>query len=182
MEVFMNLRTKSLFPYAGGMNCVDIFGYVSHGIPGIEIVGLGKHSRPLKEKFVYLTRDLNLKLPKRRFVICVEGDIESKKFQNEEFRYLELPMLVMLWSLAGHLPFQQLDDCFCSGKVSVEGHIESIDYNESIQNLLLEWLQDEADSIFKIIAPDKSEINDQFYHLSIEGLWKHLNQRQIDDL
>ncbi len=63
----MNLRTRSIYPYAGNYYPVDIFGYTSHGIPGLEIVGLGKYGKSVKEKFIYLTRVKNLKVPKKRY-------------------------------------------------------------------------------------------------------------------
>ncbi len=170
----MNMRTKSLYPHAGQLCSVDIFGYASHGIPGIEIVGMGKHSRSLKEKFVYLSRVRRLKFPKKRYVLCVEGELENKKFKDEEFRYLELPLLVMLWSLTGHLPLAQLEDCFASGKVSVEGDIISLLLKESEQNDLCELLKIDDEIDLKIIAPENQVITDRHYHLPIEGLFESL--------
>ena len=170
----MNMRTKSLYPF-GGVYCpVDIFGYSSHGIPGIEIVGVGKYARAMKEKFIFLSRTRNLKFPLRRFVLCVEGELEGKKFKDEEYRYLELPLLVMLWSLTGHLPLRQLDDCFASGKVSVEGEISSLQLNESEQKDLQELFKLEDEQSLKIIAPNAHNVCGDFYHLPIEGLWDSL--------
>lgn len=170
----MNMRTKSLYPHAGQLCPVDIFGYASHGIPGIEIVGMGKHSRSLKEKFVYLSRVRQLKFPKKRFVLCVEGELENKKFKEEEYRYLELPLLVMLWSLTGHLPLSQLEDCFASGKVSVEGDIVPLHLKASEQDNLCELLNIDDEIDLKIIAPSDHSITDRHYHLPLEGLLESL--------
>lgn len=170
----MNLRTRSLYSHAGQYFPVDIFGYVSHGTPGIEIVGMGKHSRAMKEKFVYLSRVRQLRLPKRRFVICVEGEIEGKKFKDEEYRYLEFPMLLVLWSLSGHLPFSHLDDCISTGKVSIDGDVECMDLQKELQNKLFNLFAILHEEEMKIIAPDKMEISDDFYHLSLEGIMKSL--------
>ncbi len=175
----MNMRTKSLYPYAGQLCSVDIFGYSSHGIPGIEIVGMGKYSRSLKEKFVYLSRVRDLKLPKKRFVLCVEGELEKKKFKEEEYRYLELPLLVMLWSLTGHLPISQLEDCFAAGKVSVEGEVVHLLLKPSEQNQLCELLDINDEIDLKIIAPNESVIHARHYLLPIEGLWNSLNRKSI---
>jgi hypothetical protein len=171
----MNMRTKSLYPHAGQLCSVDIFGYASHGIPGIEIVGMGKHSRSLKEKFVYLSRVRELKFPKKRFVLCVEGELENKKFKDEEYRYLELPLLVMLWSLTGHLPLSQLEDCFASGKVSVEGDIASLALKESEQNNLCELLNIDEEIDLKLIGPNGHYVTERHYHLPLEGLLESLS-------
>jgi len=170
----MNMRTKSLYPF-GGVYCpVDIFGYSSKGIPGIEIVGVGRHARSMKEKFVYLSRTKQLKFPMRRYVLCVEGELEGKKFKDEEYRYLELPLLVMLWSLTGHLPFRQLDDCFAAGKVSVEGEVSVLNLNSVEQNLLNDLFNLNEDQSLKIIAPNAAIIGEDFYHLPLEGLMESL--------
>src|SRR5215217_7585557 len=132
------MRTKSLYPYAGGFCPVDIFGYASNGIPGIEIVGMGKHGRGVKEKFVYLSRQKKLKFPLKRFVLCVEGELEIKKFKEEEYRFLELPLLMMLWSLTGHLPLEHLEDCFASGKISVEGFVSPLELSMKDQEKLID--------------------------------------------
>lgn len=170
----MNIRTKSIYPHGGILNSVDLFGYVSHGVPGLEIVGLGKHGRGIKEKFIYLSREYKLKLPKRRFVICVEGEIEGKKFKNEEYRYLELPMLLILWTLSGHLPFKTLEDCFSSGKVSLNGEVDSIELNNDLQSRIPELLDLEVDHAIKIITSEEMKIEDEFYHISVEEIFKSI--------
>lgn len=175
----MNMRTKSLYPHAGQLCPVDIFGYASHGIPGIEIVGMGKHSRSLKEKFVYLSRVRQLKFPKKRYVLCVEGELENKKFKDEEYRYLELPLLLMLWSLTGHLPLSQLEDCFASGKVSVEGDFTALNLKNSEQDELCELLDIDEEINLKIIAPNNHFISDRHYHLPIEGLMESLMVSEV---
>jgi hypothetical protein len=173
-EKYMNMRTKSLYPFAGQYCPVDIFGYASNGIPGIEIVGLGKHTRGVKEKFIYLSRKRKLKFPLKRFVLCIEGEIEGKKFKEEEYKYLELPLLLMLWSLTGHLPLENLEDCFASGKVSVEGEVTSLEMELSDQGNLAELLNLGDGDVLKIIAPENSSILEKHYHLSLEGLFSSL--------
>lgn len=170
----MNMRTKSLYPYAGQYCPVDIFGYASNGIPGIEIVGLGKYSRSMKEKFIYLSRERKLRFPLKRFVLCIEGEVEGKKFKEEEYRYLELPLLIMLWSLTGHLPLGNLDDCFASGKISVEGDVVALPLNHDEQGRLGDIFKLDDDQTLKIIAPDSMVITKDHYHLPIEGLFASL--------
>jgi hypothetical protein len=171
----MNMRTKSLYPYGGQYYPVDIFGYSSKGVPGIEIVGLGKYSRSMKEKFIFLSREKKLKFPLRRFVLCIEGEMESKKFKDEEYRYLELPLLVMLWSLTGHLPLEHLEDCFASAKVSIEGDINPLDLSLQQLEQLSDLFSLEDSQCLKIIAPNKMNIGESHYHLPVEGLFQSLS-------
>lgn len=170
----MNMRTKSLYPYAGQYCPVDIFGYASNGIPGIEIVGLGKYTRGVKEKFIYLSRERKLKFPLKRFVLCIEGEVEGKKFKEEEYRYLELPLLIMLWSLTGHLPLGNLDDCFSSGKISVEGDVMPLVLLPKEQEQLGDMFNLEEGQMLKIIAPGNMSIFEDYYHLPLEGLFDSL--------
>jgi hypothetical protein len=123
---------------------------------------------------VYLSRVRQLKFPKKRYVLCVEGELENKKFKDEEYRYLELPLLVMLWSLTGHLPLSQLEDCFASGKVSVEGDIVSLPLKESEQDGLCDLLNIDDEIDLKIIAPEGHMITQRHYHLPLEGLLESL--------
>jgi hypothetical protein len=170
----MNMRTKSLYPYAGQYYPVDIFGYSSNGIPGIEIVGVGKYARSMKEKFIYLSREKKLKFPLRRFVLCVEGEVEGKKFKDEEYRYLELPLLMMLWSLTGHLPLQALEDCFSSGKISIEGVVTALELSDSEQMGLSDLFNLTELQALKIIAPSKTRVHEDYYHLPLEGLMESI--------
>ncbi|MEA9355195.1 hypothetical protein SHI21_03240 [Bacteriovorax sp. PP10] len=170
----MNMRTKSLYPFAGQYCPVDIFGYASNGIPGIEIVGLGKYSRSMKEKFIYLSRERKLRFPLKRFVLCIEGEVEGKKFKEEEYRYLELPLLLMLWSLTGHLPLGHLEDCFASGKISVEGEVSALLLNNQEQENLNEIFKLDDDQVLKIIAPEKTAVFSDYYHLPLEALFASL--------
>lgn len=165
-----NMRTKSLYPYGGQLFETNIFGYSTKGIPGIEIVGMGRHSRAIKEKFVYISRQKQLKFPLRRYVLCVEGELEGKKFKEEEFRYLELPLLIMLWSLTGNLPVESLEDCFSVGKVSVEGEIKTLNLI-SLTNYIEDMFSLENHQKIKIIAPKDSQVSESFYHLPLEEIW-----------
>jgi hypothetical protein len=169
------MRTKSLYPFAGQYCPVDIFGYSSNGIPGIEIVGVGRHARSMKEKFIYLSREKKLKFPLKRFVLCVEGDIEGKKFKDEEYRFLELPLLMMLWSLTGHLPLQALEDCFASGKISIEGEVTTLPLTDNEQMSLIDLFKLTEDQSLKVIAPDNTPVYEEYYHLSFEGLMQSMS-------
>ena len=99
----------------GRAQLVDLFGYSSKGLPGIEVVGIGNLGRALKEKFVYLSRQQHLKLPPRRYVLCVEN--REGLVDKDNFGPLEFPLLLLFWALAGQLPVARLDDCIAHGKV-----------------------------------------------------------------
>lgn len=174
----MSIRTKSFYPHTGHMHVVDLFGYATKGIPGIEIVGLGKYSRTLKEKFIYLTKQKELKLPLKRYVLCVEGNLEGKKFIDEEYRYLELPLLLILWSLSGHLQLEKLDDCFSCGKVSVEGEVKTLDLNNDDFELIVEMFGLPKHEILKIIAPKSVTNLDDFYHIPLEDIWSSIGENK----
>ena len=115
---------KGFFPITNGIRVLNLFAYQSKGLPGLEIVGLGKLSRPLKEKLVYLTRKQEIKLPLKRYVLCVDlQEFTGNEKMIEDLRWLELPILFLFWTLGGILHFDQLEDCMASGKVMIDGSI-----------------------------------------------------------
>lgn len=68
----MNTRIIAMYPCKGKFCTVEIFGYSTRGLPGLEIVGLGGSGRQLKEKLIYITRLQKVGLPLNRYVLCVE--------------------------------------------------------------------------------------------------------------
>ncbi|MCK6594261.1 MAG: hypothetical protein L6Q33_03605 [Bacteriovoracaceae bacterium] len=166
--VFMRMSCK--FPYQGHLEKADVFGYTTKGIPGIEIVGLGKHGRQMKEKFIYLSKERGIRYPHLRYILCVEGEIEGKKFKNEEFRYLELPLLLMLWKMADVLPIYELTDCFAAGKISIQGEIDYLQLPLKTQEHLFHELGQESVGIPKLIAPRQMPVSPDFGHIHLEEL------------
>ncbi|MCP4912516.1 MAG: hypothetical protein GY909_05310 [Oligoflexia bacterium] len=121
----MHTKIISLVPCLKKDYYVEIFGYCSKSVPGLEIVGLGNTGKVIKEKFVYLSREKGLSFPAKRFKLCVDLPDEDVKVINKEgdLSWLELPMLLLFWSLTKNLPIQKLDDCFCSARVNLRGGI-----------------------------------------------------------
>lgn len=106
-----------------GPRIITIFGYATRGVPGIELSGCGKLAKNIKEKLIYMTRVRKLKLPTKRFVICVDlNDLEFELPQGE-LKWIEFPILLMFWYLAGFIPIKKLEDCICSGWIDTRGDI-----------------------------------------------------------
>lgn len=100
---------------------INLFGYTTRGIPGLEIVGMGKNSRTVKEKLIFLTRQQNNSIPLNRFVLSI--DPVSRVEKEDDFNWLELPLLILYWSLLNWIPLKNLENCFTSGRVFPGGAI-----------------------------------------------------------
>lgn len=119
----METQINSYFNSKKGARLVRIFGYSTKGIPGLEINGVGKLSKNMKEKMIYLTRSRKLSVPLRRFVICVDLNDLEESISWQELKWLEFPILLLYWQLSGILPVSKLEDCLCSGTVLSNGEI-----------------------------------------------------------
>jgi hypothetical protein len=99
---------------------VTVFGYATKSLPGLEINGLGRYGKTLKEKLIYLTRVRQLPVPLKRFVISTEYDLEQ---DPELLRWLDVPVLLLYWYLAGLVPVRRLENCLAVGHISPAGLI-----------------------------------------------------------
>jgi len=122
----MEIKINSLVLNRNNYQWCEVFGYTSKGQPGIEIIGLGAKGRAIKEKLTYLSKRRKLTFPVLRFVICIEGD----NLDKSDIEFLELPILLAFWSMAGVVPIKRLDHCFCSGRVSLEGQVSYLKISE----------------------------------------------------
>lgn len=120
-----SLRINGIFNLAGRDHPIEIFGYSTKGVPGLEIVGLGTHGRVIREKFIYLSRTFGVSLPLKRFILCLENHPLLKQVESDGIKWLELPLLILFWSLGERLNFIKLEDCFACGAVSSSGKIYS---------------------------------------------------------
>ncbi len=164
------IRMSSRYPYQGQTETADLFGYSTKGIPGIEIVGLGKYNRQIKEKFIFLLKERNIKLPLMRYILCIESDVEKKKFSNEEYRYLELPLFLMLLKLSELIPIYDLTDCLASAKIHINGEIEPFPMTLTEQSRIFEEFSNTYVGCPKLIAPKNYFVINDFFHISIEEL------------
>lgn len=110
------IRSYSFSKRDEGM--VTLFGYATKSLPGLEINGLGKYGKTLKEKIIFLTRSRQLPVPLKRFVISTEYDLDH---DPETLRWLDLPILLLYWYLAGILPMGRLDNCLAVGHITPGG-------------------------------------------------------------
>lgn len=126
----MEIKINALIPIQNQARWVQVFGYTSKSQPGLEINGINGKGRTIKEKITFLSKKRRLRYPLKRFVLCVEGESLDKG----QLDYLELPLLLCFWSMAGFLPLKRLDNCFAMGRISLEGEVEH--FLPSSENLL----------------------------------------------
>ena len=118
----METQIKAYYQTPQGIKFVTIFGYATKGVPSLEINGVGRLSKNIKEKIIFLTRTRKLKVPLRRFVVCV--DLNELNQQGEQhLKSLEFPILLLYWFLCGLVPICKLDDCLASGWLKANGEI-----------------------------------------------------------
>lgn len=117
-----------------GPTLITLFGYATKSVPGLEINGLGKYGKPLKEKIVFVTRSRNLRIPIKRFILNVEISDDLGGLESASVKWLEYPLLLHYWFLAGLLPISKLDNCMAVGSLSPSGVVEE-PHSEVVLNL-----------------------------------------------
>jgi hypothetical protein len=132
MNRHMQTSIKALIPTKKTYKVVTLFGYSSKGVPGIELIGLGKHSRTLREKLVYLCRKRGIKFPVKRFVICVDTNEEVSRMNYDELQWLEFPFFLLLLNFLELLPMSRLDNCLSFGKINADGELTQLSVNEKV--------------------------------------------------
>ncbi len=104
----------------GYLSC-QLFAYSSKTLPAIEIVGMGKRGKIIKEKIVYWLKKRNIRLPAKRYVLCLETFHRLNFDDEESIRWLELPSLILLLVLADIIQLCDVDKCFSAGHLGLEG-------------------------------------------------------------
>jgi hypothetical protein len=120
----METQLQSCYFTKKGPALVTLFGYATKSVPGLEINGLGKYGRAIKEKIVFVTRTRQLQIPLKRFVLNVELSDELGDLEGSAVKWLEYPLLLHYWFLAGLLPISKLDNCLALGSLSPSGLVE----------------------------------------------------------
>lgn len=164
----MELRIRSFVQTACGPKLVDIFGYSSRSLPQLEIHAPLPIQKVLKQKILYLSKDRNLEIPAKRFVLCL--DHGGLRLDADQLFQLELPFLVLFWALAEVVQVKRLEDCICNGSISIDGTINSMNFNSVHLNILKQR------GLLKIISNYELE---GFHIISLESLINPLGQFQV---
>jgi hypothetical protein len=133
---------------------IELFGYCSKGVPGLEIIGLGPKGRQVKEKLIFLVKEWRLKFPLKRFVICLEQDVKSLQLKAGSENWLELPILILFLELSDNLAIQGLENCMASGKIALDGEVESFSYSQEFWQQLSLILQEKKKTLCYIGSSD----------------------------
>ncbi len=116
----MELFIHAYYPVkSAGIKRVKLFGHTTNGIPGLEIVGMRRGSRALKEKLVFFSKRLHLHFPLKRFVLCIEEEPEILG----DISFLEFPLFFLWLNLAEIIRIKNLESCICSGRLLLTGEI-----------------------------------------------------------
>lgn len=120
----METQLQSCYFTKKGPFIVTLFGYATKSVPGLEINGLGKYGKAIKEKIVFITRTRQLQIPLKRFVLNVEISDDLGDLESNSVKWLEYPLLLHYWYLAGLLPITKLDNCLAVGSITPSGLVE----------------------------------------------------------
>ncbi len=167
----MGTSLSGIIPLGKRIKMVEIFGYSTKGIPGLEIIGLKNLSRQIREKFVFIGKTKNIPIPLKRYVLCVESTVESEKLSDEDLRYLEFPLLLLYWSLAEVIHMGHLSDCLASGKIDPLGNLKSYEYPKEV----LDWLALKGEnSPLRLLVPRDCFVPQSLYKLPMEDVMEPL--------
>ena len=119
----METQLQSCYFTKKGPSLVTLFGYATKSVPGLEINGLGKYGKAIKEKIVFVTRSRQLQIPLKRFVLNVEITDDLGDLEGSSVKWLEYPLLLHYWYLAGLLPISKLDNCLAIGSLTPNGEV-----------------------------------------------------------
>lgn len=120
----METQLQTCYFTKKGPSLVTLFGYATKSVPGLEINGLGKYGKSIKEKIVFVTRTRGLQIPLKRFVLNAEITDDLGDLESGSVKWLEYPLLLHYWYLAGLLPISKLDNCLAVGSLTPSGTIE----------------------------------------------------------
>lgn len=174
------MRINSYIPINGQWQIISIFGYSSKSIPGLEIKGLGAYGMILKEKIVYLSKANNLRLPLKKFVLCVDLPSNAKK-DRASIAWLDLPVLIIFWKMLGFLPLGKLEDCFAAGVIKTNGKIIPLRMNEEAMLKLQLHLEKNYNLSAKFFLSQQSKKTRGINMIPLEQIF-HKNYMEIKSL
>lgn len=166
ISLIMNVKLYGLLSFRNSYCLPTLYGYTTKGLPGIEIIGLGSMGRVLKEKIIFITRELGKKYPMRRYVLSIEGLEEFNKNEQKELKNLELGFLILFWKLADIVSISGLEKSLCSGQINV--------HQELITPAITNDIWDEIDNKFGLLKTKATLIGPE-----IEKKYDHIREFPI---
>jgi hypothetical protein len=156
------LRVNSILPVGQKYKVVSLFGYRTNGVPGIEIKGLPNNQNIVREKLVYLSKMFGVKVPVRRFHLCIDLPKEILRMKKDaiEDRFFDLPLLLLYWSLAEVVKIQELEYVFSLGKISTDGRIIIPEISETYLKSLDGVIREKACRSITMITSTKQSYPD----------------------
>ena len=168
----METQIQSFYKSPQGIKFVSVFGYATKGVPGLEINGVGKLSRNIREKITFISRSRRLPIPLRRYVLCVDVN-EIQNSEPESLKWLEFPMLLLYWHMAGLVPISKLSDCLCSGWFKANGEIIQMMLGADFARLVeKQFVAEEATDLKLIDQPTRDE--NPFWLIESRLLLEHI--------
>lgn len=167
----METQLKAYYLKPEGLQVLTLFGYATKGIPSLEVNGVGKLSKNIKEKLIFLTRNRHLNIPLRRYVVCVDQNDGVAKTE-EELKWLEFPLLLIYWYMAGLVPIKKLDNCITSGWIKPDGTI-TINQLEEIHKKTIEMQLSEKEKKHLLY------IGNPYASISSELLFEHIEDLEF---
>lgn len=119
----METRTQSYLIQKNQTRLINLFGYTSKSVPGLEIHGLGRQGVLVREKLLYLTRKHRFPLPCLRFSISVETPYLSPSRDWEVMAPLEFPLLLLFWTLSHNLKLTKPEQCLSAAVLAPDGTV-----------------------------------------------------------
>lgn len=119
-------KTNASIPRKSKRETLDVFGYTSKGLPGLEFIGFGEVSQILKERVMFFLKQSRIKLPLKRYVIILgSGEGQNKTISLEDSKWLGLSLLATVLKLADYLPNTDIEKNIYCGEITLTGHIIS---------------------------------------------------------
>lgn len=167
-------RLKCCLYINNKIHLVNLFGHANRGVPGIDMIGMGRWGKIIREKIIYFTRQEEVNSTLRKYTLCIEeGHLFTGK--NEEFsKNLELPLLLLYWSLSKRIPIQHLEDCLAVGSVSISGEINIPKFNKEEWELIKGLIRKNELADLKFLSTGRGE--DPFSNLDLSMLLRDKKQ------
>ncbi|MBL7663634.1 MAG: hypothetical protein JNM93_00760 [Bacteriovoracaceae bacterium] len=134
----MEHSIKAIIKGKTSYHVVTFFGYTSKGLPGIELVGLGKYSKQIKEKLVYLCRSRSIPMPLQRFMICLDNHACLDGLDTNEIQWIELPIFLLFLQLMKKISIRSLENCLCGGYLHISGDIYHLPLNAKLEDYVVD--------------------------------------------